>query len=216
MTTWAEFRQRMRETSLNDVGLDVPRYSDALLLNAYSMALRGFASHTARNAIYTSEGFSGSSIPLPADSVWDFSSTAFFVVKDGETKRQLASSMDQAGVTPITKGGFFYVWGNTIYLQEELTDVGVEIMYYAHWVPPVENDDVLDIPAWSEPALIYLTSAHAIAGYAMNRTQLSQWAETPEKGSPEDNPFRRHHKWLIELYEIEIQRYPSRTFNRFA
>ena len=90
-----------------------------------------------------------------------------------------------------------------------------DIRYFAYYPAPVWGDDedeigacLLYFPDWAQDPIAYLIAAHALAGFSMDAASIKMWAESPEKGSPESNPFRAQQKWFMEAYERAIARVP--------
>lgn len=232
MYTWGEYRQLLRETVLNDTiaNVDRRRFGDNELLIYCGWALNALCSHTAKPAVHTIENFTGSVVDISELDVYDeFANTAYVVI-GGEV---FDSAYHSKRFTPSTSGNLYIHWPvHELRLRREIQQPSfVEIRYFTRWPkpegivpdpeadPPVTegllDDFVMDFPAWAHAAVSYMIAGHAIAGHAMSSANLRQWAETPEKGGPEDNPFRAQQKWLFAVAERELALVPRQDRANF-
>jgi hypothetical protein len=208
MTTWAEYKNYMRRAILNDDPTDIAkrRYSDEQMWIALGWALDGFCSHTAKQAEYIDATFTGTTVSIPTDVYDDFGNTARVTVGEDVYR----SSYHSMGHSPSSDGDFYKPWGGVVTLRNEITsETTLSIQYFSQWSKPATVDDdtfVLDFPLWAEAAVGYLIASHLMTGFSMRVPQLRQFAENPEKGGPEDNPFRRQQQWLLRMYQGEVDR----------
>ncbi len=208
--TWGDFRDYIRIALLNDEDLSAdngptPNWSNAQLLMYIEWAQNAFCSHTALVKESTTLDFTGSTLTLPSDVYDDFGNTAH--VKVGSSS--VYKSAVHAFGAGITTSGKYYVevpTGTLKFLSEITSASNVTITYFARYAAPVDDASVLEIPDWSHAAIASLVASHAQSSYAQRRANLGQWAESPEKGNPEDNPFIIMHRAFLATYEREISR----------
>lgn len=216
--TWGVFRDQVRAAVLKDTAAS--RWDDEQLAVFVGWALDAFCAHTAVATATSFTGVTGMSVQMP-DNIYERLDLSAQVVLNISTDSPVYLNplfMTQ-GVSPRQNSGgrFFYeLPDETLVFDQALTSpTEVTVRYFAFYNHPVSDDDTIDVPRWALPALGYLIGAHAITAYSMGRAQLAQWAESPEKGDPEDNPFRVQQKWLEELYEREISRHTAQKRSNF-
>jgi hypothetical protein len=212
--TWADYRDYIRIGLLNDEDLSenngpTPNWSNEQLLIFLEWAQNAFCSHTAKVQESVTLDYTGTTLALPTNVYDNFGNTAFVQVNSGNSPVVYKSAVHAYGAGLSTTVGHYYVEipsGTLKFLKEIKKDSTVTITYFSKYAVPASDTDLLEIPDWSHAAIANLVAAHAQMNYAMRRANLSQWAETPEKGNPEDNPFMIMHKAFTQTYEREIGR----------
>lgn len=213
MSTWAQLRTQIRRTILKDETASRYRWPDAVLLDCINWAMDTFCAHTAvaTGVEYAASGVGPYSLP---DNVYEN------VEQSGQVYTR-ASSTNISGydyLNPVrytdgldfTSGKGYYEWPEgTLYLLQDPGDTAlVGIRYFAYYNHITSDADVMPVPRWSLIALSYLAAAYALSGDAVKSANIRQWAESPEKGTPEDNSLRKQQDYFFERYEREINRYP--------
>lgn len=217
MTTWAEYRLELRVGMLNDNPTDPAkrRWSDTQLAIYMRWAQNTLCAHTALPKTVTFSGaVNGKTWAAPDDvyrdkiSLEEYGLLSFTGASGKEVFYNPRSRTKGAG--PGTSGNYFFVApDDQIYLTNGLSAAGtLRLWYFAYYPTPSADGDVLQIPSWAEGPLSYLVAANALGSYSMDAAQIKMWAEAPEKGSPESNPFRAQQKWFLDVYEREIARFP--------
>lgn len=213
MTTWAQFRTQIRRTMLKDENATRYRWADVVLLDAINWSMDTFCSHTAvaTGVEYTASGVGPYVLP---DNTYEN------IEQSGQVYTRLSSTniYDYDYLNPVrytegmdfTSDKGFYEWpeGQLYLLRDPGATAIVGVRYFAYYNHVVLDSDVLPVPRWALNALAYLTAAYALTGDAVKSANIRQWAESPEKGTPEDNSLRKQQDYFFERYECEINRYP--------
>ena len=224
MLTWATFREQLRIGILNDNPQTVGkrRWSDAQLLLYLGWAQNTLCAHTALPKTAEIDVTSGeSSWDAPTDiyrlpaNLMEYGLVSLYPANNG--KEIFYNPRDKTkGAGPGSSGNLFYV-GNDgkVYLATAAPQSGtLRIRYFAYYPLPsgADEDEIGDsllyFPDWAQDPIAYLVAAHALAGFSMDAASIKMWAELPEKGSPESNPFRAQQKWFMEAYERALVRVP--------
>lgn len=213
MTTWADFRTQIRRTVLKDENATRYRWPDTVLLDAMNWSMDTLCAHTAiaTGVEYAASGVGPYSLP---DNTYES------VEQSGQVyTRQSATivyNYDYLNPVRYTDGMNFtsdkgyYEWpeGQLCLLRDPGDTAIVGVRYFAYYNHLVADEDAIPVPRWSLIALAYLTAAYALTGDAVKSANIRQWAESPEKGTPEDNSLRKQQEYFFEQYEREISRYP--------
>jgi hypothetical protein len=213
MPTWGAFRTQIRRSILADVSEKRARWSDEILMDCVNWAMDEFCAHT---AVATAVQYAASGVgpyPVP-ENIYEKLEHAGMVYLTSEG----ASPTDYEYLNPIrytegldlTADRGFYEWPEgSLYLAKAPSESGiVGIRYYAYYNTIVTDEDEMPVPRWALPAIGYLTAAYALSGDAIKSANIRQWAESPEKGTPEDNSLRRQQEWMLELYHRELSKFP--------
>lgn len=227
MITWGAFRGYLRTAILNDSPVDPAkrRWSDAQLLIYLGWAQNALCAHTAYPKAAEIDVAAGDNHwTAPTDIYQQPSSLEDYglisLVPTGGGKEQFYNPRGKTkGAGPGSVGNYFYVTSDgNVRVAQDLTLGGtLSIRYFAYYPLPAGVDDTaiaacnLYIPDWAQDPVAYLLAAHALAGYSMDAASIKMWAEAPEKGSPESNPFRAQQKWFLEVYERAIARIPIQS-----
>lgn len=218
MVTWAELRLQIREGILDDNPTDTSkrRFSDTKLLTYFGWALTRFASHTAVATATSFTEVSGTQVVMPSNVYGSLEDTAQVITGTGTSLVYHDPISRTKEVAPNSTGYLYYELPiRTINFKTTLTNETVRVNYFAYYNKPVNDTDIIGAPNWAFPALSYLVGAHAMAGLAVSRANIAQWAESPERGDPEDNPFRVQQQWFEEQYDNELRRQPKQMRNQY-
>ena len=227
MLTWGTFRGYLRSAILNDSPVDPAkrRWSDSQLLIYLGWAQNTLCAHTAYPKAVTQAAAVGQSHwPVPADIYQqplnlESYGLVSLVPTGGGAEKFYNPRGKTKGAGPGSTGNFFYVTpdGN-LNFASALSQAGVlHVRYFAYYpLPAGANEEALAaspiyLPTWAEDPVAYLVAAHALASFSMDAASIKMWAEAPEKGSPESNPFRAHQKWFLDVYERAIARVPIQS-----
>lgn len=217
---WSSFRSYVRKAILNDDPTDPQkrRWGDDLLLIYLAWAQNTLCAHTALPKSFEIENAVGDSFSLP-DDIYD---DARALEAYGQVSALIACAarptyynplLRTKGAGPGATGSFFTVTpdGRLKLSQTIKSAATLTIRYFAYFPAPSGSEaDVnnfpLQFPAWAQDPIAYLIGAHALAGLSMSAANIKMWAEAPEKGSPESNPYRAQQKWFVDMYERAIAR----------
>lgn len=233
---WSDFRLQIRSVILSDNPTDESkrRWDDEQLLAYLGWALDALCSHTSPARVMVATGVTGVSVPIPDDVYESLDISGRVSIFDGRNISYLDPVNRTKGIGPGSTGAVYRVKPATRTLLPEPVTVGdkvvtytevpsyieipqpnkavdVSVHYFGHYYKPVLDSDTLDIPNWAYTAVAYMIGAHAMAAFSTRSGQIRQWAENPEKGGPEDNPFRAQQRWFMQVYEQEISRIPRQN-----
>lgn len=226
---WADFRNQLRRSILSDAVSNVnngskPKWSDEQLLDAVWWALDTFAAHTAYTKLVRydnqTEKLPGLKYDLSKDREFhlpddayepiDRCGVVYITQKDGRI-----TYLDPLQYTPgkdllRTAQSGFYLWPeDTLHVVGKIPPPdAVYIRYFAYYPRPLKDDDLLEIPRWSESAMAYLCGAYALASVATQSASIDRWKDKTDSGNPEDNAIRAQHEYFMLMYERSISRYP--------
>ena len=208
MTTWGEFRTKVRRSMMKDEAAG--KYSDDVLLDSFTWAQRTFCDHTSLPLVATYTDSTGTEFDVPVDIYSDLETTGYIYFLDGDGEKQFYAPV--RSWEPLADRTFS-VWGDQITLSEEPDDT-LNIRYYGYYPEPevdeegdADPDSELLIPLWSESALAALTAAHAMIKESTAAASIERFREALDKGNPSDNAIRQHSDWLIKQYDLMVSRH---------
>jgi len=219
MTTWGEFRNQIRRTFLRD---DVPdegtgeyRFGNDELRDYMGWAQDTFAIHTALVKSITYNDTLHQMVSETAFALPDDLYTGEPLDVTGRVKVVTGSRIyyldpiRYSDAVPYVEAQGFYTMGDTLKLTKPAGD-GAELVvdYFAFYPRPIDDDDLILLPRWSEPAIGYLVAAHALNGIALQTANIRRWSAQPDTGNPEHNPVRDQSQWFFKQYDNEILRHP--------
>jgi hypothetical protein len=233
MTTWAAFRNTMRQTMLAD--LEEANFTDEVLLDCYTFALDTLCSHT---ALPKSIEFSDSTVKatVPSTVFYDMSvDTAFqmptdmFEPLDVSGQIQIANATGKVsypdpvkrtrGLSPYKTMSVpgYWIWPEFILNLTEPAGPGgvLSVDYFAYYPYPSLDADVLPHPRWANTAMQYLAAAHALSSYSVQSASIDRFKDKYDSGNPEQNSLRVQQKHFLEMYERELARRPSQDRTNF-
>lgn len=210
---WQDFRTMIRVGALQD-NPDDPvkrRWTDDQLRIYVGWALNTLCAHTAMATATVIPDVSGTRIDLPGNVYADLERTGIVgLVSASGTVTYLNPTFFTSGLDPYAVGNQSFYTENNRTLILTTAPVGansLSLRYFAYYNVPFADTDTIDCPEWALTAVMWQTAAHAMTGYSNRAAQIRQWAEKPEQGTPEHNPFRQQQKWFTDLYEEEIRRH---------
>lgn len=203
--TWGDLKAQARRSILKDVNSDHIRlkWADDELADFAAWSLDEFCAHTARfvEAEYTNETLSG-----PA-STYDLSRDTRYALPEPPYSEAMSVYIgDGSQLLPLPRrsvldgDGFVLGPDGSLRLHAPPGRYGhlMVVYYYAYWTHPTHDEDVMTIPSWAVPAIIYKMGAHALAGIGLKSATIRQWDES---GNRELNPLREQQKWFNEMYD---------------
>lgn len=205
MTTWAEMKTRILVGLMKDEEGPDQRTSDDLLAYYAKWVCSELAHHTAvpDTVSYACDGILNQ-FALPNNIIDRVESSALvgYTTSSGTTflapikrvpgKSKPTNSVYWEGPGRKFSLGFTPKLGETISLD-----------YFRTWTPPVDDTDVLEIPAWMEFPFAYLVAAYAMEPIGLQAANIRQWNVKADSGSPEDNPPQSQAGWYIkQAYRI--------------
>jgi hypothetical protein len=208
---WGVLREQARRTILKDVSIGVTKISNESLLDSLRWALSTLCDHTAAASGVTFTDTTVLEYALPGNLYEPLETSGIVTLSLSGT----VSYLNPVRVTESATDGY-YVWGDQIVLTS-LPSSGstLNIKYFADYISPINDEDLVYIPQWAEGPVALLLGAYALTGFAVNSSQISQWKEKPEAGQPEHNALRAQANWMIEQYDIWISRYPRQQRQQF-
>jgi hypothetical protein len=224
MTTWATFRNTLRQSMLAD--LDEANFTDEVLLDCYTFALDTLCAHT---ALPKSTQFSNTVVKetVPSVTYYDMSADVAFelpadmyepldvsgqlsiVQSDGRV--QYPDPVKRTpGLSPyktLTVPGY-WVWPeNILNLSEPAGDGAIlTVDYFAYYPAPVLDTDQVLHPRWANTAMQYLAAAHALSSYSVQSASIDRFKDKYDSGNPEQNSLRVQQIHFINMYERELAR----------
>lgn len=215
MLTWAAYRDRVRRTILDDAIVDGndPKWSNDQLLDCVRWSLQEFAAHTAV-ATATSFTMDGETtqIVVPEHAYESLIEAGMLTVTENDSLEYLKPSRRVLGTTEVAHAGerSFWEWPRNILNLTFIPIAGavVEVCYFALYNAPVNDNDIINIPAWAEQAVAYLMGAAAMAGKSVQTADIRRWLAKPDSGTPIQNSLIQQTDHFRLLYEQVVQKHP--------
>lgn len=233
LTPLKDFRAMLRRSILKDEAADPNKYkwSDDSLTDLIGWALDTFCAHTAQPSTVLYQHGQPQN-PTDPTVCWDMGVDTVFPLPDDVFEKPDLSGRVKIEVDGRTgyydpvnysqrqelwTGHGFYTWPETSLVLTSAPGTGatLTLYYFAFWPHPVLDTDPIPGPRWALPALAHLVGAYALSGYAMRSANIAQWKEKPEAGTPEDNALRSQQRWLLEMYEQLLLKYPRQDRENF-
>ena len=222
-TTWTELNNKLdlllddAEAVNADDTVKQPTYDAELRVSAWNWSQGLFLYHTPRQRKTTLKvaDSAGRTALLPADfyameGIYDPEEEAWWCpmpLRPGDIRLTDESSLE------------YWVWGGSLYLQEEIDDAReVELYYWAKW-PKVEyvlgtnvgaegkpvyqltmTQEQVYIPEWAELALLYLTTAICLVPSAVEAADVNNWRIRVDAGNPLHNPRLAAAREYMEIW----------------
>ncbi len=220
MIPWGAYRLQMRRSLLRDDSQKQQRWTDENLLDALGWALDTFSAHTAlpKTMVSTVDGVS-SSITLPHDIYDDTEQTVLVRLVTPDRIEILEPIRLVPGVIldppEESNSGLrgYWEWPTGTLNFGFVPEKGsrIELMYFAYYPSPESDEDILQIPRWAHLPVGYLIGAYAVLSYGVVASQVRQYADKQDSGTPEHNPLHRQTEHFLRLYRETIARYPAQN-----
>lgn len=87
-----------------------------------------------------------------------------------------------------------------------------QLWYSAYWTPPADLSDeseVLEPPDVVLTGLAYYAAAYLLMPGAIGSAEIRQWNIEVDSGNPEHNPVRDAVTYLMNMFQVEMNRVPK-------
>lgn len=211
MTTYAEFRSRIRRgLGDSDTG-GTPQYSDALIHDAILMAHIGILPWVGKSKSQTlSTDGETTEFALPTDcyqvlAVHENSNDEFLPTAT------LASGEYFGTNITGTNSWLEHPYENLTFAKAPSSSATYTVYYIAYWTVPaqVATDTVLEIPEYAEYGLLLFAMAQTLIQKATLSADVRQWGTRVDSGTPEHNPIQRQIDFLFKLFQQEMNKHPK-------
>jgi len=205
MATLSEIRERVYRVLADPSG---GQYTSALVDDGIVAALESILPWVFKTAIETFDG-DGEAVAfeMPADM---YRVTAVF---DTDSGLYIPQNLLSAGQSPgadleSNQDWMEYPEG---YLSLANAPTSTIVLHYgATWEVPVDDDDVIEAPAWVSRALVFYAASYALLDKASSAANIRQWNVEVDSGTPVMNPMRDMSTYYLERFRIEMERMPAR------
>lgn len=205
---WGDYRTVIQRTILHDTAQTV--WQDDLLLDCIGWALDAFCVHTAQptSVVYDPAQQQNA---LPADIFASMEDTAALYLIN--TSRVYLVEPLQPLNYENTRDLSYAAYGNGFTLTQTPPDSStLQLFYFAYYPHPVSDDDLITIPQWAYNAVAHLVGSYAHTSVAVQSAGIDRFKDKrTDSGSPEDNALRAQQKWMFQVYENELARFPNQN-----
>jgi hypothetical protein len=217
--TWATLKAQLQRKLDDNSGR---KYDSDLLMDAVNDALAAFAAtHTGVLSDFeiTGDGLS-KTWDLPDDIVDEEGAKVVAVHwKQNQWLTALeywpGESWHSASVTTSSRPLGYVVYGTEIRFSRIPSDgQAVTVHYVAHY-PEVEDDDsAITVPRWAREAIKCYAAAVALEPASVKASNLGQYKDRTESGSPEDNPMYKQAEYFMRRYDYILSKHQPPQYDR--
>lgn len=206
---WATLKAQIRR-KLDDTG-STNKYGDSLLLDAVNDALQAFAAtHTGilSDFFITGDG-STYEWDLPGDIVDEEGAKVMAVHwQKSEWLTEIpywpGEAWHDTTITTSSRPLGYLVYGLKIrFTRIPVDEQKVTLHYVAHYPEVTDDTSMITVPRWAREAVKLYAAAVALEPASVKASNLGQWKDRSESGTPEDNPMLRQSEYFLKrFYEI--------------
>ena len=178
-------------------------YSAEILMDSIHAALIAISSRIWKPSTFNIAGALDTSI-LPSDlieveSVYDKTL--------GVLLPKLGLWVGENFTSSIGTGWTLFPSGNITFMNP-LGSNGCTIYYSAEWDTPIADEDLVESPKQTLVCLILYAASYCLLVTAVASGNLANYKTKVDSGQPTDNPAKDMSNFMLQRYEIELQRLP--------
>jgi hypothetical protein len=186
-------------------------YDSELFLNSLASALDAILPWFPKTAISTITGTGAYTYTLPDDY---YRIETCVNDADGEMlpSAMLISGNFRGDDIQGTNDWIEYPHGSITFSKSLDTGQSYTLFYLAHWTRPTINsqdEEVLETPDFLDTALALYTTAQMLLPQAVSASEVRQFNTRVDSGNPEHNPMQESTKFLLRLFNDEMNRHPK-------
>ena len=197
MVAWSDFRTHIKRSVLKDIA-STPTWSNDVLLDCLGWALDMFCAHTAVVTSTVVEPVSDqTAYALPLNLFESPEAAGAVYTISGSTRLYMKPWFYYPETDPSE--AYWVEDDNIVFAEVPASDV--YLRYYAYWTKPVDDDDEITLPRWALPAIANLVGWFAMSPESRATSNLKNFAEDPEKGTPLDNANTQQQNQYMKIYQ---------------
>lgn len=213
MTTWAEYRESIKNLTLKITEAD---FDDEQVLTAFNWAQNDlclYAPNITEVVFDDTVENPDTSAPYVMGQDTEFK----LLVPPYPTPRDMQETCaiwQDSELLAYARNEFRILRDNRLaYVRcANAPETTLTAVYYSYWTPIVDDADELLFPIWAESAVKYRAASHLMISLVYDLNTIAEFRSKRDSGSPDDNPIMLFSAWLEKMWQLHVN--PYAPFNK--